>query len=66
MDIATASLRTATADLNGQMRGTRRPASAAARIEYEGERLPLSALAVDLWGREVTALAAATTSGGPD
>ena len=50
MEVSTASLCTATADLNGQMRGAWRPASAAARIEYEGERLPLSALAVDLWG----------------
>lgn len=66
MDISTSSLRTATADLNGVMRGTRRPASAAARIEYEGERLPLSALALDLWGREVTTLPMATTLGGPD
>lgn len=53
MDISTASLRTACADLNGQMRGKRLPARDAAKLEYSGQRMPLSALSLDIWGRDV-------------
>ncbi|MFV0245879.1 MAG: glutamine synthetase family protein [Qingshengfaniella sp.] len=53
MDITTPSLRTACADLNGQMRGKRLPARHAGKIEFEGQRLPLSALALDIWGSDI-------------
>ncbi|MEV8466490.1 glutamine synthetase family protein [Fluviibacterium sp. DFM31] len=53
MEIETKSLRTACADLNGQMRGKRLPASQAAMLEYAGQRMPLSALSLDIWGRDV-------------
>jgi len=51
--IAAGSLRTAAADLNGQMRGQRLPAGALSRLEYDGQRMALSALSLDLWGRHV-------------
>jgi glutamine synthetase len=50
MDIETVSLRTACADLNGQMRGKRMPAHHAERLEFQGQRMPLSTLTLDLWG----------------
>ncbi len=50
MEIETASLRAACADLNGQMRGKRLPGSAAARIEFTGLRMPLSTLSLDVLG----------------
>jgi glutamine synthetase len=53
MDIETPSLRTACADLNGMMRGKRLPASEAAKLEFYGHRMPLSALSLDLWGADV-------------
>ncbi|MCA8879187.1 MAG: glutamine synthetase [Rhodobacteraceae bacterium] len=53
MDIDTPSLRTACADLNGMMRGKRLPASEAAKLEFSGQRMPLSALSLDLWGTDI-------------
>lgn len=53
MDVSTRSLRTACADLNGLMRGKRLPAAHAARLEFSGQRMPLSALNVDLWGTDI-------------
>ncbi|OSP54264.1 glutamine synthetase family protein [Pseudoruegeria sp. SK021] len=53
MDITTPSLRTACADLNGQMRGKRLPARHATQLEYSGQRMPLSVLTLDLWGADI-------------
>lgn len=53
MDISTSSLRTACADLNGQMRGKRLPSRHAAQLEYSGQRMPLSALSLDIWGADI-------------
>lgn len=53
MDIDTKSIRTGFADLNGQMRGKRLPAAHAEKIEYQGQRMPLSAVTVDLWGCDI-------------
>lgn len=53
MEIETPSLRTACADLNGQMRGKRLPAREAAKLEFSGQRMPLSALSLDIWGRDI-------------
>ncbi|MCA8882524.1 MAG: glutamine synthetase [Rhodobacteraceae bacterium] len=53
MEIDTPSLRTACADLNGQMRGKRLPAREAAKLEFTGQRMPLSALSLDIWGRDI-------------
>lgn len=47
------SLRIACADLNGQMRGKRLPAAAAAQIEFTGHRMPLSALSPDVLGQPI-------------
>ena len=55
MEIETASLRVASADLNGQMRGKRLPGSAAARIEFTGLRMPLSTLSLDVLGQPAAA-----------
>ncbi len=53
MDLPTASLRTACADLNGVWRGKRMPAAHGAKLEFEGHRMPLSALNLDLWGTDI-------------
>lgn len=53
MDIATASLRTAVCDLGGQMRGKRLPAAHAEKLEFQGQRMPLSGLTLDLWGCDI-------------
>ncbi|MBE3636934.1 glutamine synthetase family protein [Mangrovicoccus algicola] len=50
MEVETTALRVACADLNGQMRGKRLPGSAAARIEFQGLRMPLSTLSLDVLG----------------
>ncbi|WP_138465135.1 glutamine synthetase family protein [Poseidonocella sp. HB161398] len=55
MEIETASLRVACADLNGQMRGKRLPGSAAPRIEFTGLRMPLSTLSLDVLGHAALA-----------
>ncbi|WP_371059259.1 glutamine synthetase family protein [Rhodosalinus sp. 5P4] len=47
------TLRAAACDLNGQMRGKRLPAGEAEKLENDGLRMPLSALNVDLWGRDI-------------
>jgi glutamine synthetase len=47
------TFRVAASDLNGQMRGKRVPGSYAAKLDSSAVRLPLSALNVDLWGRDI-------------
>jgi glutamine synthetase len=66
MEIATQSIRTACADLNGQMRGKRLPASHAARLEISGLRMPLSVLNLDLWGEDITESPLVLPSGDAD
>ena len=46
----------AVTDLNGCWRGKRLSPAAAARLEAGGLRMPLSALGVDVWGRDVAGL----------
>lgn len=54
MDLSKLStIRIAACDLNGQMRGKRMPAGAAAKLQDGGARLPLSALNLDLWGSDI-------------
>lgn len=66
MEIDAASLRTACADLNGQMRGKRLPARHAAKLEFAGQRMPLSALSLDLWGRDIEGSPLVLASGDAD
>lgn len=66
MDIETASLRTACADLNGVMRGKRLPASDAAKLEFVGQRMPLSALSLDIWGNDIEGSPLVLASGDAD
>jgi glutamine synthetase len=47
------TFRAAAADLNGQMRGKRLPASAALKLEEGGVRLPYSVLNLDIWGADI-------------
>ena len=47
------TFRVAAADLNGQMRGKRVPGSYGAKLDSGAVRLPLSALNLDLWGRDI-------------
>ena len=47
------TIRIAACDMNGQMRGKRLPASQADKLDSGGARMPVSALNVDLWGRDV-------------
>lgn len=54
MDLSNLStIRIAACDLNGQMRGKRMPAEAAAKLEDGGARMPLSTLNLDLWGSDI-------------
>lgn len=48
-----ATFRVAASDLNGQMRGKRLPARAAAKLDSGGVRMPLSALNVDISGADI-------------
>lgn len=66
MDLETTSLRTACADLNGVMRGKRLPGDQAAKLEFAGQRMPLSALSVDLWGRDIAGSPLVHASGDAD
>ena len=47
------TFRAAAVDLNGQMRGKRLPAPAAAKLEEGSVRIPYSALNVDIWGADI-------------
>ncbi|MCV6586999.1 MAG: glutamine synthetase family protein [Marinibacterium sp.] len=47
------SIRIATCDLNGQLRGKRLPVQAAAKLEKGTARMPYSAVNVDLWGHDI-------------
>ncbi|MFS4582845.1 glutamine synthetase family protein [Phaeobacter sp. C3_T13_0] len=47
------SFRIAACDLNGQMRGKRMPAGLAGKLSDGSARMPVSALNVDLWGRDI-------------
>ncbi|PSL21773.1 glutamine synthetase family protein [Shimia abyssi] len=47
------TIRVATADLNGQLRGKRLPSSQADKLANGGLRMPLSALNVDIWGDDI-------------
>ena len=47
------SVTVAVADLNGQARGKRMPASYAGKALKGGTRMPLSALNVDIWGHDI-------------
>ncbi|MCD9146561.1 glutamine synthetase family protein [Pseudophaeobacter flagellatus] len=47
------TIRIAACDLNGQMRGKRMPASQMAKLATGAARMPLSALNVDIWGRDI-------------
>ena len=47
------TLRVGAADLNGQLRGKRIPASNADKLAKGAVRMPLSALSVDIWGADV-------------
>ncbi|MEL6210650.1 MAG: glutamine synthetase, partial [Pseudomonadota bacterium] len=51
----TTALRLAVADLNGQARGKRLPASAAGKVLAAGARMPLSVLNVDVAGNDIAA-----------
>jgi len=62
----TSSLRTACADLNGAMRGKRLPAHHAAKLEFAGQRMPLSVLTLDLWGRDIVGSPLVLPSGDAD
>ena len=54
MDLSNLStIRIAASDLNGQMRGKRMPADAAAKLDKGGARMPLSTLNLDLWGSDI-------------
>ena len=66
MDIETTSLRTACADLNGQMRGKRLQAADAAKLEFVGQRMPLSALSLDIWGCDIEGSPLVLASGDAD
>ncbi|MEQ9693389.1 glutamine synthetase family protein [Shimia sp. SDUM112013] len=47
------TLRVAAADLNGQMRGKRVPASYSGKLGKGAVRMPLSVLNVDIWGADI-------------
>ncbi len=47
------TLRVGAADLNGQLRGKRIPASNADKLSKGAVRMPLSALNVDIWGADI-------------
>jgi len=47
------TFRVAACDLNGQPRGKRVPGGYAAKLDKGAVRLPLSALNLDLWGRDI-------------
>ena len=47
------TFRVGAADLNGQMRGKRLPASAAAKLHEGTVRMPYSVLNVDIWGADI-------------
>ncbi|MGR3616318.1 MAG: glutamine synthetase family protein [Paracoccaceae bacterium] len=47
------TIRIATCDLNGQMRGKRLPATLAAKLDDGGARMPLSVLNVDIFGSDI-------------
>ncbi|OED49764.1 glutamine synthetase [Rhodobacteraceae bacterium (ex Bugula neritina AB1)] len=47
------TIRIAACDMNGQMRGKRMPASLAGKLDSGAARMPVSALNVDLWGRDI-------------
>lgn len=47
------TIRIAACDVNGQMRGKRMPSSQVAKLADGAARLPLSALNVDIWGRDI-------------
>lgn len=54
MDLSSLStIRIAACDLNGQMRGKRLPADMAGKLGNGSARMPLSALNVDIWGRDI-------------
>jgi glutamine synthetase len=54
MDLSSLNtIRIAACDLNGQMRGKRLPAEMAGKLDTGAARMPLSALNVDLWGRDI-------------
>ncbi|MCE8007968.1 glutamine synthetase family protein [Aestuariivita sp.] len=47
------TIRVATSDLNGQMRGKRLPGSYAGKLGDGAVRMPLSSVNVDLWGADI-------------
>ena len=47
------SIRVATVDLNGQLRGKRLPASYASKLPKGQVRMPLSIMNVDIWGNDI-------------
>ena len=54
MDLSSLNtIRIAACDLNGQMRGKRLPSDMADKLDQGAARMPLSALNVDLWGRDI-------------
>jgi len=48
------------------MRGKRLPARHAAKLEFAGQRMPLSALSLDLWGRDIAGSPLVLASGDAD
>lgn len=54
MDLSTLkTIRIAACDVNGQMRGKRMPAAQAGKLADGAARMPVSALNVDIWGRDI-------------
>lgn len=47
------TIRIATCDVNGQMRGKRMPTSLADKLQDGAARMPISTLNVDIWGRDI-------------
>ncbi len=60
------TFRIGVADLNGQMRGKRLPASQAAKLDGDGMRMPLSVLNVDIWGHDIENSPLVFETGDPD
>jgi glutamine synthetase len=60
------NVRCGVADLNGQARGKRLPASAARKLATEGTRLPISLLSLDIWGEDIENSPLVFESGDPD
>ncbi|MFP4239574.1 MAG: glutamine synthetase family protein [Rhodosalinus sp.] len=60
------TFRAAACDLNGQMRGKRMPAAAAAKLATAGVRMPLSVLNVDVWGSDIAGSPLVFESGDQD